>query len=315
MFPDRVRALVVDGVLDPVAWATGRHGTGTTLPFSTRLGSGVGAWEALTAAFDECNRVGKQRCELSGHAHRRWERIMDRLREGPFVAAPGERITYAGVVSGVLGSLYTLRGTRTIMRPINQLYDDMFGPQTGVAREIDLADAFRSAVREAPGPYAAARPVAAHLEQAGDVAYPSFEGVSCSDTINPQDPRAWLRASTIADRRGPWFGRLWTFASSACPHWPGSGDDAFRGPWRVATSNPLLVVGNLHDPATPISGARVVNGLFSGSRLLTLDTWAHGAIGQSECVKTRMSDYLVSRQLPAEGKVCRANKHLFPVRP
>ena len=37
LFPDRFRALVVDGVLDPVAWATGAPGEAATLPFSTRV--------------------------------------------------------------------------------------------------------------------------------------------------------------------------------------------------------------------------------------------------------------------------------------
>ena len=66
MFPDEVRALVLDGVLDPVAWSTGRRGLGDELPFSTRLRSGVGAWDALVSAFNECDRVGKARCPLAG---------------------------------------------------------------------------------------------------------------------------------------------------------------------------------------------------------------------------------------------------------
>jgi hypothetical protein len=32
-----VRAVVVDGVLDPIAWSTGRGDEAATLPFSTRL--------------------------------------------------------------------------------------------------------------------------------------------------------------------------------------------------------------------------------------------------------------------------------------
>jgi pimeloyl-ACP methyl ester carboxylesterase len=43
LFPNRVRAVVVDGVLDPIAWSTGRGNEAATLPFSTRLRSDVGA--------------------------------------------------------------------------------------------------------------------------------------------------------------------------------------------------------------------------------------------------------------------------------
>ncbi|HET8787746.1 MAG TPA: alpha/beta fold hydrolase [Actinomycetes bacterium] len=47
LFPGKVRALVVDGVLDPVAWSTGRGDQARRLPFSTRLGSAKGAYETL----------------------------------------------------------------------------------------------------------------------------------------------------------------------------------------------------------------------------------------------------------------------------
>lgn len=57
LFPDNVRALVVDGVLDPIAWAIGEPGQGSTLPFSTRLRSDAGAWPRLTSSSDCATRV------------------------------------------------------------------------------------------------------------------------------------------------------------------------------------------------------------------------------------------------------------------
>ena len=36
MFPNRIRAMIIDGVLDPIAWTTG-SGDGSTVPFSTRV--------------------------------------------------------------------------------------------------------------------------------------------------------------------------------------------------------------------------------------------------------------------------------------
>src|SRR6185369_6667623 len=38
LFPDHVRALIVDGILDPIAWSTGDGNSAATLPFSTREG-------------------------------------------------------------------------------------------------------------------------------------------------------------------------------------------------------------------------------------------------------------------------------------
>jgi hypothetical protein len=143
---------------------------------------------------------------------------------------------------------------------------------------------------------------------------PSFEGVACSDSVNPTDPNAWVHAGAVADRQGPWFGRAWTWASGPCATWPASKDDAYLGPWRTTTSAPLMIIGNFHDPATPISGARIANTLFEGSHLLSLDTWGHGAIGESACVTARMQRYLVHGVLPPNGMVCQPDKQLFPIK-
>ena len=307
MFPDHIRAMIVDGVLDPVAWSTGRDDAAKTLPFSTRLRSGVGAWEALTSAFAECDRVGKQRCPLAGDAAGKWLRIVHRLKRGPVRMGHHFRLTYPNWVGDTLGSLYDGSAYRYLMRYIKATYNDMFGSRAARVRS-DVASAHRALQRAIdrirfPGPYGW-----------GDTQYPSFQGVSCADSINPHNPRAWIAAGKRADREGPWFGRAWTWASSQCAQWPGSKADSFFGPWAVDTSAPVLVIGNAHDPATPISGARVLNSKLAGSRLLMMNGWGHGALGVSTCVTAKEDRYLVDGTLPPPGTVCRPNHELFPKR-
>jgi pimeloyl-ACP methyl ester carboxylesterase len=310
MFPDQVRAIVLDGVLDPVAWSTGREGRGDQLPFSTRLRSGVGAWEALTSAFAECDRVGLARCRFAGRVADQWRQLVHRFRQGPVRLPHGGVMNYSDLVGGALGALYDRRYYRVLFRSIAQLHAQVFGPADQAARKTEVAAAFRRLRELAPeNPYATQQPAAATRIPR---VFPSFEGVACSDSVNPADPTAWVRAGAIADRQGPWFGRAWTWASGPCATWPGSKSDAFLGPWRTSTAEPLLVVGNFHDPATPISGARTVNTLFEGSRLISLNTWGHGALGQSDCATARVQQYLVHGLLPANGLVCQPNKQLFP---
>ena len=57
MFPDNFRALVIDGVLDPVAWTTGAAGE-QHLPFATRLRSDQGATDTLEEFFRLCDEGG-----------------------------------------------------------------------------------------------------------------------------------------------------------------------------------------------------------------------------------------------------------------
>ena len=44
-------------------------------------------------------------------------------------------------------------------------------------------------------------------------------------------------------------------------------DDAYLGPFGGKTANPVLVIGNLYDPATPYQGAQRVARLFDTGRL------------------------------------------------
>jgi hypothetical protein len=69
----------VDGVLDPVAWATGRGAQARTLPFSTRLRSAKGASQTLQEFLRLCD-VGGPNCAFSqGNPKRRFDRLARRL--------------------------------------------------------------------------------------------------------------------------------------------------------------------------------------------------------------------------------------------
>ena len=310
MFPDRVRAIVVDGVLDPIEWTAGRD---PSVPSTYRLGSGHGAYESLVSALEECDRVGRDRCSIAGHAERTWERTYRLARHGR-LRVDGHRLIAQDLVSTALSALYHAPAIKgQLVRFLHDIAEQRRHRTARASRA--LADAWTDLVRvrdrqQAAGPYGYAPPRRAVANQVTDV---GFQSVVCSDAVNPADPWAWQRTSRTADTTQPWFGRLWTWASSLCARWPGTGgDDAYRGPWRTTTSTPLLVVGNTHDPATPIQGARTATRQFAGSVLLTLDGWGHGALNTSGCIRKRMSAYLIDQKLPRPGTVCRPYRPLFP---
>jgi len=91
-----------------------------------------------------------------------------------------------------------------------------------------------------------------------------FPGVACSETHNPSNVGAWARAARAQDRQYPYFGRPWTWFTSACEPWPGWDEDHYDGPWNHSTANPVLVIGNRFDPATPYHGAVTVDGCCHG---------------------------------------------------
>ncbi|WP_436494119.1 alpha/beta hydrolase [Actinokineospora sp. HUAS TT18] len=360
MYPNNIRTMIVDAVLDPVAWSTGRGDDGKYL-MSARLGSEYGAWESLHSAFAECDRVGPTRCPAAGKAAAKFYAVSERLKQGD-VEIPGGKLNYQEVMGTLLGALYAAPVYPAIMEFVEATHQQIFGTTTARATASTATDAWtrlRDSDRPSTPTYgvtaqdsrptSAIKPaadqrgpsfgievterhrrpgfaagvtgsgfgveVADHRLRPGfgtEVYRPAFEGVACADGANPNDPDASVRSAAHAEANGPGFGELWSWATSPCVNWPGSSKSAYRGPWKTRTSTPLLIVGNLHDPATPISGARALNGLMGGSRLLTLDGWGHGALGASTCVTTKYAAYFVNQKLPAPGSVCQTDAPLFP---
>ena len=111
LYPDRVRALAIDGVLDPVKWA-GTKKTQST-PIGARLGSAEGAYKALNRALVLCDRAGETKCAFAaGNPVTNYEKIAQRLRKAPLVEIDpetGDRYvtTYADFVGITLSMLYS----------------------------------------------------------------------------------------------------------------------------------------------------------------------------------------------------------------
>jgi pimeloyl-ACP methyl ester carboxylesterase len=292
LFPSKVRALVVDGVLDPVAWSTGRGDQARTLPFSTRLRSAKGAYETLQEFLRLCDAGGPNCAFSKGNPQRRFDRLAKRLLREPveFVdPASGETIlvTYAELIGATLGVLYDPAGWAEWAVVLQQL-DELTSPRTAAAGLKALR----------------ARLAAAFQQEEYPNFVEGFPGVACSETHNPSNVGAWSRAGRAQDRQFPYFGRPWTWVSSTCEPWPGWDDDHFDGPWNHTTANPVLVVGNLFDPATPYHGAVTVDRLLPNSRLLTLAGWGHTSLFASACIDANVSAYLLTSRVPPRGTVC-----------
>ncbi len=293
MFPDNVRALVLDGVLDPIAWTTGRSAAeGRLVPFSTRLRSDAGAYATLLQFFDQCEKAGPDRCALAkGDPRRRYEALARQLRRAPMeIEVEGEPLllTYPVLVSFTLDTLYD-----PFAWPYFAELTDAVAPLRD-ARSAGRAFTALKERLEADGP-----------EDEQGQTIEGLTGVSCTDSTNPHNWRAWSVNGRLADLRSPYFGRGWTWFSIPCATWPVRDRDRYTGPWTATTANPVLLVGNRYDPATPYHGAQTVAGLLPGSRLLTLDGWGHTAFGLSTCVEEARTAYLVDLVLPPVGAVCR----------
>jgi pimeloyl-ACP methyl ester carboxylesterase len=291
LFPERVGHLVIDGVLDPIAWTTGRGDEARTTPFTDRLASADGARRTLEEFFRLCDEAGP-----SGDAAGRYAALGERLGGHPAeIVDPfsGQtfRITYNDLIALTLGALYA-----TFIWPDLAMF---------------LADLEQQLSPTVLGQRLATIRAALGLAPEEQEEYPnfieSFPGVACSDSVNPRSFGVWQASADRAEAQYGRFGRIWHWAGDPCRPWPSSaGQDRYLGPWTASTASPVLVVGNYFDPATPYQGAVTASELLPNSRLLSYAGWGHTAyfgVGNF-CVDSLVTHYLVTGEVPAEGTVC-----------
>ena len=72
-------------------------------------------------------------------------------------------------------------------------------------------------------------------------------------------------------------------------------------------TNPVLVVGILHDPNTPYPWSHALVSRIRNSHLLSVDMYGHVATGKNTCTTAKIGDYLVNGTLPSDGEVCTAD--------
>ena len=295
MFPERVRSVVVDGVLDPIAWTTGRGDEAATLPFSTRLHSDAGAQATLEEFFRLCDEAGSGGCAFAGDAAVRFAALAERLKAAPVEVVDPESgetffVDYPGLIGFTLGNLYGSPGW--------PFFAQFLALIEASADPTALGEALRAS-EEASG----LAPRGRHHRS-----YPNFvegfPGVACSDSVNPDDHAYWSQAGADADEQFGYFGRIWTWVTSPCAVWEGFDADRYLGPFDRSTANPVLVVGTRFDPATRYEGAVVVDELLPESSLLTLEGWGHTSLFLSTCADQAVSQYLLDGTTPPVGTVC-----------
>ena len=291
LFPGRVRALVIDGVLDPVRWSSGRH---------IELDR-TSAEEVLREFFRLCDAAGPACAfDSASSARTRYERLAERLLSEPVtITEEGFSFTYSYdlLIADSVGFMYA-----------PEIWPEFAGLLDLVA---DAVESGTGAVRVAALRKALHAQLTPERTKAED--YPNFfdaySGNHCADAQYPHRFTHWSavgREAGRASRSGPY----WWWTNAPCATWP-TNPDRYTGPWTATTSAPVLVVGNYFDPATDYRGAVASEELLGNSRLLSYAGWGHTAYGRSACVTTAVNAYLLSGALPPAGTVCPANPSPF----
>jgi pimeloyl-ACP methyl ester carboxylesterase len=282
LFPRRVRAIVLDGVLDPV-------------PFATSTQAGVASsgadFDLVFAKLQSlCWGAGPARCALAGHGSvtARVGRLLARLRRGP-IPAPSAPAPHLLSYGDLLLYMFANLG-----RPASwpQIAAGLEQAATGDGSAIETA------LRQTRPLYRSALNSATALQ--------------CADKPRSQlRPQAWPRIIGRLTRVSPFLAVTGWWVAVPCAGWPLVNADRYSGPWNASTRNPILVIGTRYDPQTAYAGARRVARLLGNARLLTLDGYGHTTdVDSSMCIDHALSAYLI-RPATARRQTCHADRQPF----
>ncbi|MFE6051618.1 alpha/beta hydrolase [Kitasatospora sp. NPDC056446] len=292
LFPGRVRAMVLDSAMDPVAWSTGRGGQAAAEGTLLRNGNDLAAGRVLDAFLDRCGEAGPAGCAFSAgtaaDTRARFTDLLQRLRARP-VAALGTTFTAGSAVEATIVSLYAAN-------PVPGL------PGTGWGRLGAALQALWAAT-EAP-----AAPLPPVVRQSPDQAL----AVVCSDSANPPARADYPALAALARSRSGAVGPYFAWADERCADWPARDRDRYDGPWNHRTARPVLVVANTGDPGMPYEGSRAMARSLARAELLTVDGYGHTVLANpSACAARYETRYLVDGTLPAHGTVCAPDREPF----
>ena len=288
MFPRRVRALVLDGLVDPEAFTRG-----TEAGYANQLAATDRGFDGFLSL---CESAGPDRCALagSGPVAARVDALLADLRRAPIPAPladpPGE-LTYGDALSAIIIEMSS--GPSTWPDLAAQLEQAARGDGSALATKGRVLTAAFSSQDSAPGLAAV--------------------GLICADSPARQGPGAWRgvldRLTEVSSIYGPVI-TWWRWAP--CASWPARSADRYTGPWNAETRNPVLVIGTRFDPNTPYGNARRAARRLGNAVLLTHDGYSHTSPRDpSACVENATSEYLVNLATPPPGTVCPSDRQPF----
>jgi pimeloyl-ACP methyl ester carboxylesterase len=289
LFPDRVRAMVLMGLIDA--------------PKAVRGAEARSANESDSAdeVFDQfltlCDQAGPERCALAGGRHtaaERVNRLIARTRREP-IPAPA-------VLPPLLSPIELSYGDLLVSQ-----FQPMRSPRTWPDNAANLLSAMR-------GDGSALQSGASGFNTpAGWAGATTSAAISCADAPARRKLRAWPSVIKRLVRVGRLEGRAegwWRWATCAAS--PVLGEDNYRGPWDAATPNPILLINSRYDPNTGYANAVRAEQYLGNAVLLTHQGYGHLSFqNPSACVDQAMVDYVTELITPPRGTVCQSDQQPF----
>lgn len=278
IFPERVRALVIDGIIDPA-------NTTHDMILETTEGADI----ALNGFFDACRAAPS--CAF----------------KAPDLGAAFDTVVAQAQKTPLPGWVYPVTADLILQSTFGAMYDHTTWPL--------LAEALRQAYEQGSGVGFGVliSGIASDDDEDLDLTngFEAFASIACVDFLVVDGEREFQRILDEASAASPRWGAYMSFAYALpCAFWPGAPRRP-AAPVVAEGSAPILVVSSKYDPITRYDFGVAVANQLANARLLSVENYGHTSHGA--CSGAYISRYLIELALPPEGTVCPLTDEPFPV--
>lgn len=269
LFPESVRAAVLDGAADPTADLD-----------EGALQQLAGFEASLTTFLADCSNRTDCPFHNGGNADAAYDELLRDLDEEPIPTRSGRPDANQGVaIQATITALYSARQWPALAQALAEAQD---GDGAGL---IDLFDSYFQ--RSPDGTW-------------GDQ-LEAFQAIVCMDTpdrktVEEEDAQA-AEFQAVAPRLAP--GDVGDYF---CTFFPEPIDPRVDITGRGAGS--VLVIGTTGDPATPLSSTEVMADSLEQGVLLVVDADEHTGYTSSKCAQDVVHDYLIDLKVHATETKC-----------
>jgi pimeloyl-ACP methyl ester carboxylesterase len=270
LYPDRVRALVLDGALDP------------TLDTISLVRQQTAALDAqLQQFFTGCRADPTCAWQPGSNPAATYQILLRRVRNRPLpVSASSRTVGPAELLYGTAAALYTTETWPNLASALEQA-DGGNGTQM-----LALFDNYTG--RSPDGSY--------------NNLFEANAAVTCLDSPSPSLAQLQAAAPAI-EATAPVFGVQDLYSFAGCTVWPIQPTGTAHAIHAVGAP-PILVVGSTGDPITPYPWAESLAHQLARGVLLTRVGDGHTAYGASACIRSKADAYLINLKVPPPGTRC-----------
>ncbi|KAI0689850.1 alpha/beta-hydrolase [Cerioporus squamosus] len=298
MFPQRVGRVILDGVVDPVTFATQEP----ALTFSNQIVSADTIYKALITG---CALTGPAGCAAASEGDGPLDidakvQTLLKTAHDATKANASVPITSGDIRTQLFGEMYSSTDWSNFVKDYPQVVQIVNGEAPANASRA-LSRRSKDLTRR--------KPLVKRGSESNDSPSYTDSAIYCADSVN-------LRGTTMEEvfkgiisssrNVSHLFGSIWPALFYRCSSWPVRSVERYQGPFNKKLANKILIASNILDPITPLPSAERVTGLLGKDAVLVRQNgFGHTTVSApSACMNEIFIAYMTNGTLPANGTVC-----------